>query len=307
MLVLTGSLLGWPALDAGATANPGLQRRRITVDGRRRAYYVHQPRGERSSSPRPAVVVLHGHGGTARSARRISRMDAKADDAGFIALYPEGSSWRSIPWRSWNAGHCCGYAMQAGLDDVAFLRAVIDDAVGREGIDPARVYVTGISNGGMMAYRLGCEHADRIAAIAPVAGSLGQDGCGFSGSVPAIVFHGTADDHVPYTGTARAIKDGRRELAVQTAVALWARANGCTSTAQSTTVGSVTQDTYCAGAAESEVILYTIEGGGHAWPGGARGWRFGASPTRDISATDLMWDFFERHSRSGQKKNAPSR
>jgi polyhydroxybutyrate depolymerase len=183
------------------------------------------------------------------------------------------------------------------VDDVGFIRALIDELVKARGIDPKRVYATGMSNGGMMTYRLGCELSDKIAAIAPVAGALNVENCAPTNPVSVIIFHGTADEHVLYNGgePIRKVDVHRRvDKPVSYALSFWVTRDGCTATPQRSEKGNICVQIYSGGTDGAEVALYTVNGGGHAWPGG-EAYLLGAEPTREISATDLMWDFFVRH------------
>jgi polyhydroxybutyrate depolymerase len=151
-----------------------------------------------------------------------------------------------------------------------------------------------------MTYRLACELADTIAAAAPVAGALNTPECRPAGPLPLIIFHGTADQHVRYEGGApRQTIDThqRSDASVADAVNFWIGNNGCAAGPDSEAHGTIIKQAYTACQAGSEVVLYSIQGGGHAWPGGQRGSRLGDEPTQEISATDLMWEFFARHPR----------
>src|SRR4030042_572429 len=126
----------------------------------------------------PLVIVLHGGGGNAQSTAGMTGMNVKADSSGVIAVYPNGNGRLSDEkLLTWNAGNCCGYALDNNIDDVAFIRSLIDDLQSKLAIDQSRVYATGISNGGMMSYLLACQLSDKIAAIAPVAGTMGMNSC----------------------------------------------------------------------------------------------------------------------------------
>lgn len=270
----------------------------LTIQGRRRTYLLHHPASHPDASRLPLVLVLHGGMGTARGIQRVSGMNAAADREGFIAAYPQGSSWGGRGRGTWNAGGCCGYAMHQQVDDVAFLRAVIDDIERRDRTDPARVYVTGISNGGMMAYRMACEAAERISAIAPIAGAMHAPSCAPTHPVALAIFHGTADRHVPYEGgRGRAARQERVDPSVASAVAFWTAHNRCAAPAEAALRGAVEQETYRGCDGGIEVTLYRLIGQGHAWPGGRRSWWLGDRPSRALSATDTMWEFFRRHRR----------
>jgi polyhydroxybutyrate depolymerase len=275
------------------------QEHSIRVGGLQRTYAVHLPNGREPAGPSALVVVFHGGGGNAANAARMTGMDAKADREGFIVAYPNGTGPRADILLTWNAWRCCGPALDRNVDDIAFVRAMVQ-AISREhAIDPRRIYATGMSNGGMLAYRVGCEAADVFAAIAPVAGALDTEDCKPVERVSVIAFHGLADQHVPFEGGAPRTsfdRHARVDNSVQYAMDFWKRRNGCEAKPASSTKGHVRHDAYaCAGG--TAVELYAIEGQGHAWPGGQKGRRAGNvdEPTSEISATDAMWDFFARH------------
>lgn len=271
--------------------------RAVNIQGKTRRYLLHQPASV--AHPAALVIVLHGHGGNARQARAVSRMNGVSDREGFLAAYPNGTGWMNLPPLSWNAGYCCGYAANTRVDDVAFISALIDDASRVFPVDPGQVYATGISNGGMMAYRLGCELSGKIAAIAPVAGALGVSNCSPKEPVSLIVFHGTADEFVRYEGgKSPSDSNGRIDPSVADSVRRWVEQDRCASSSQRQQKGNIRKEEYDHCAQNSAIAVYTLNGASHAWPGGAPGWRFGAVPTRELSASDVMWEFFRRHPRS---------
>ncbi len=269
----------------------------LTVGQQGRTYLLHLPPVYDGKRSLPLVIVLHGGGGNAPGAVRMTGFSEKADKEGFVVVYPNGSGRLKTRLLTWNSGNCCGYAMDKNVDDVGFIRALVDELVKTRSIDPKRVYVTGMSNGGMMTYRLGCELSDRIAAIAPVAGALNVENCQPADPVSVIIFHGTADEHVLYNGGEPVQKVDRHfrvDNSVSYAVSFWLKHNGCSETARRSEKGSIRTEIYSGGKDGAEVVLYTVNGGGHAWPGG-QAYLLGSEPTKEISATDLMWDFFARH------------
>ncbi len=281
-----------------AELKPGNYKQTIVFDGRARAWNLHLPTAITARKPLPLVVVLHGGGGNSENAERMSGMSAKADREGFIVVYPDGTGRLGEVVLTWNVGNCCGYALDNNVDDVGFIRALVEQLVSDYPVDRARVFVTGISNGGMMAYRLACELADRIAGIAPVAGALNGE-CKPSAPVSVVIFHGTADWHVLYEGGApktRTDPHDRVDQSVAYAVSFWVNHNACAPDPQKKQAGDVVAEIYSPCRNDSSVALYTIVGGGHAWPGG-RGTVIGDEPSRSISATDVMWDFFAAHPR----------
>ena len=249
----------------------------FVFDGLRRIYYVHVPSSYDGTKPVPLVIVLHGYTGNARGIESLTGFSAKADEEGFIVVYPEGVAQR------WNVGFG---RLKFDTDDVGFINELINRLEQKYVIDPNRIYVTGFSNGAMMAYLLGAELSDRIAAIAPVAGSIGSMTYGLeqipepSQPVSVIVFHGTADTSVPYEG------DGF--LSVAESVAFWVKCDGCSTIPQNETMSdrNVIISIYTGGANSTEVVLYTLVGLDHSWPRQTIG---------VIEATDIIWDFFASH------------
>ncbi|MBI2195276.1 MAG: hypothetical protein HYU43_02785 [Armatimonadetes bacterium] len=299
LCLLTSASAERPAGDA---LRPGNYTRAIEVQNRDRTYLVHVPPSYDGAKPFPAVLAFHGGGTNAESMAQFSGLDEKADTAGFIAVYPNGSGL--LPRvLTWNAGNCCGYALKHQIDDVAFTRALLDDLVKAVQIDPRRIYATGMSNGAMMAYRLASELSDRIAAIAAVGGPMGTETCNPRRPVPVIHFHGTADEFAPFHGGV-----GKKSLSkthfysVDDSIRAWVQANECPSEAQTAELPDraddgtkVSRRIYGPGKNDAEVVLILIEGGGHTWPGRQpRITSLGVS-TRDISANDLLWEFFEKH------------
>jgi polyhydroxybutyrate depolymerase len=219
-----------------------------------------------------------------------------ADAEGFVVAYPDGTPTSGV--QTWNTGGLRGALARNKPDDVRFLEAVIDDIESCCKIDPARIYATGMSNGGMMCYRLGNELSHRIAAVAPVAGTLALEKVKPARPLPLLHFHGTADTIVPYDRPARS--GASRFIAFQSApesVRLWAEATGCGRDPVIEEVKEVKgsrKHTY-RGETGGEVILYQLEGAGHVWPGQPFPLGLIRSEMR-INANALMWEFFKRHS-----------
>ncbi|HEX4235526.1 MAG TPA: PHB depolymerase family esterase [Caldimonas sp.] len=272
--------------------------RSVRVGGQERAYEIDLPAPGTPGRPLPVVLVFHGGGGSAASVRTQTRMSVKAAAEGFIAVYPQGSGGVAGKLRTWNSGTCCGWAMQHRVDEMAFVAAVLDDLGNVVAIDRTRVYTTGISNGGMMAYQVACALADRVTAIAVVAGEMTVPGaaCRPARPVSVLVIHGTADRNLPFDGG-----PGARALAVhdvksvRSAIDFWRDHDGCADAATSERTGAVTRTRYPGCSGNSEVELITIDGGGHSWPGGERLARFLDPPSDALDASDEIWRFFARH------------
>lgn len=264
--------------------------------GRTRSYLLHAPEKLDPRTPSALLVMLHGGGGSGTHAMKSTGFNALADEKGFLAAYPNGTGFSDNALLTWNAGSCCKYAMDNNIDDVGFMRALVADVSARYAVDPARVYVAGFSNGAMMAYRLACEAPDLFAAAASVSGILSVDTCEPSRPIPLIIFHGTKDENVPYfggVGKKAIVKDQRPPIS--DSVNLFADMFHCAPVEQMDINENVRLDAHKGCDAGSEVLLYTINGGGHAWPGGTRVFSLEDSPSDAMDATRLMWDFFEKH------------
>lgn len=271
---------------------------RLDVGGRTRTALIHVPQDIDPGKPLPLVIVLHGGGGDAASAAKQTGLSVIADREKFIVAYPNGTSRLfSNRFLTWNAGACCDYAQKNNVDDVGFIRAMIADIQRKHAIDSKRIYATGISNGGMMSYRLACEMSDVLAAIAPVA-AVQITRCTPSQPVSVIHFHGTADQNVLINGGVgtKALNDDVRPP-VADSIRFWARHDAC-GPAQSTRNGHIHRDDYQACSRGTEVVYILITGGGHAWPGGQQMLRLLDKPTDEISASDTLWDFFRTHPKS---------
>jgi polyhydroxybutyrate depolymerase len=257
-------------------------------DGLERQFHVHVPRGYDPARPTPVVLNLPGLSETADMQEALTVMTPKADAAGFVVVYPSSVNL------SWNAGTCCGYAAQNHVDDIGFVRAMLDDLEARLCVDARRVFVTGMSNGGMMSHRIACELADRVAAVAPVAGSLVVQTCTPARPISVMHFHGTADPLVPFTGWFPAIPV-QAFPAVPDVLAGWAARDGCdASPLPFLQKDDTTCERWSGCRGATSVELCTVDGGGHTWPGGLPVPGLGKT-TWAISATDMMWDFFREH------------
>lgn len=261
----------------------------IAVGGTTRTYIVYRPADLPASAP--LVVMLHGGYGSASQAERSYHWDAEADAGHFLVAYPDGLD------RAWNTGGgCCGAPGRAGADDVGFITAMVSAISRALPVDASRVYATGISNGGIMAYTLACR-TTVFAAIGPdSATQLG--GCQHPVPVSVIAIHGTADHNIPYNGgpgdgTARI--DGPPVPAVN---AGWRRVDQCAPPVASV-AGPVT-DSVAKCPAGRDVELVTIAGAGHQWPGATAKPALQKllrldPPSTALDATAVIWRFFAAH------------
>jgi len=278
---------------------PGDYERFINFGGRRRRYLVHVPVGYKKTSSAPLVLVFHGGGGSAGNMPFTTRMNEKSESEGFIAVYPDGTGLNKRKHHSFNVGPGYGYAWQHKINDVGFVKSLLDDVAKLFNIDAKRVYSTGYSNGAMMSYRLASEMPERIAAIAPIGGALSPGWLAFKKPVSVIHFHGLKDNFFPFEGNkGRSIlpKSTWSTFApVEETLAWYIKNNGCPkSPSREHRKGNAVCKVYGPCKGGSEVVLWTILDGGHTWPGGRGGGNLGKVST-DISANDLMWEFFKKH------------
>ena len=275
-----------PADDGAGARPPGAHTYRIDTDEGPREYRLYRP-ADLDRSP-TLVVMLHGGGGSARQAERAYGWDDVADREGVLVAYPDGVG------RTWNAGGgCCGQAARDDVDDVGFLLALIDELVTADDVDPARTYVTGMSNGAMLSYALACS-TGVVAAIAPVAGTMLAD-CPSPGPVSVLHIHGSADDNVRFDGGLGAGAGRIDGPPVPSVIEQWRAVDGCTPPTV-TTVGAVQNSvSYCAEG--REVQLTTVEGAGHQWPGSDVVRDSADPPSAQLDATETIWRFFEANPR----------
>ena len=234
------------------------------------------------------VVMLHGGTQTADQAAVMSSFDGEAEDGRFLVAYPNGVG------RTWNAGRCCGQAARLGVDDVGFVGAVVQAVAAEDRVDSARVFATGISNGGLLAYRLAVERSNLFAAIAPVAASDLTTG---EPALPVSVLHihGLVDQHVPYQGGVGAKSLQRVDYRpVREVVRRWVGVNGCEPEPVLASDGRVTTETWSGPGADVELV--TLSATGHWWPGGR------IDTVRRVplafDATAAIWAFFASHPRA---------
>lgn len=283
-----------PLTDAGSTAHT------ITVNGQQRTFRLYRPASVSTTAPTPLVVMLHGALGTGKQAEDSYGWDAKADAAHFIVAYPDGLN------RSWAvSNNCCGPPAANHVDDVAFITQMVQAISDQLSIDKNRIYVSGISNGGALAYRLACN-TDVFAAIGPDSTDLLGD-CPSPKPISVIHIHGLADTTFPFMGgPGKRNNTGQGKYpsdtsgpAIPDLIATWRKVDSCPDPTTSTS-GAVT--TYIADCPNGRSVeLVTIDGAGHQWPGGAPEKPAAEllvqldPPSTALNATDTIWDFFSKH------------
>ena len=291
---VTAVFLGLLIAGAGRIQAAESQSYHLSDGARDRTYLLYRPASLSRQTSVPLVIMLHGGFGSGKQAESSYHWDELADQQGFIVAYPDGIR------HSWNAGGiCCGPALRDNVDDVGFLTRLIRAVSQTENVDPGRVYLTGMSNGAAMTYRYACEGTYPIAAIGPVAGSFSFS-CSMPHPVSVIAVHGLDDRHVPFAGGqgTKGVTKGSW-LAVPQTLGLFRSADSCQP--PTTLKEGLVQTTASHCAQSREVVLITVEGAGHQWPGGKP--KTGIiqrilrsdPPSTALDATATLWRFFQKH------------
>lgn len=294
------------AFSAGAREfGPGRYAVSIAEGGYDREYSVHVPTGYRAGRALPLVLLLHGAGGSGKTMLDRNGWASKADREGFLAVAPDGLpafpdrpvDFRRNP-RVWNSGQLRSDGPHATIDDVRFLTAVLDDIARRLGVDPARVFVAGHSNGGGMVFRLAAEQSRRLSAIASVSALCWVDDPRPARAVPTLVIIGREDPLVPLAGgqTRSPWGDSKRVPPLAQNLAIWAKAMGCTSRPELfSRDGGVEVQRYRGLGGKTVLVSKVIDGQGHTWPGlddHALPVEVVGPVSLRMNATDAVWDFF---------------
>lgn len=249
-----------PAADPSPT-EPSSEDRQVTVDGTERAYRVVTPPGDGAV---PAVVAIHDAGNTIDGIVEATQLQREAIRNEFAVAFPAAAEAAE---RTWNAGFCCGVGPSVGLDDLAFLDAVVDEMAADERVDADRVYLAGVSNGAVMAYQYACERAERVAGVGSVAGTMNPESCQPAEPVSVLEIHGTDDDVVPFDGGAMPdfVQATRPAVSAEALVGHWAEANSCSEEPATNADDPVTRTTWEQCGAGTRVELIAIDGAGHTW------------------------------------------
>ncbi len=262
-----------------ATVEPLNTERTLIVDGQKRSYLLHIPSGLISGAETAVVFVFHGLNETSVSIQATTEMDAVADANGFVVAYPAGYGG------AWNAT-CCGGAVASNINDIGFIRQMIDDIGIIVPVDSKRIYATGFSNGALLTYRIACEMSDTFAAVAPVAGSLVTHPCEPQEAVSLIHMHGMQDDLVPYEGGPSPVVPDLVFLSVPESVATWAKLDGCNDLPDVKKEGLLIYTNYSNCKPGVGVELITSEVGTHGWPS-----KYVMTPP----LSEIIWEFFSAH------------
>jgi len=270
----------------------------IIVDGLERTFIVNLPPNYNNAADFSLVIAMHGGGGSGRQFDSTSRLSTKANAENFIIVFPDGNKGAGpLGIRTWNAGGCCGAAVTNNVNDVKFIRNLIDELVANYKINPKKVYATGHSNGGMLSYRLACEAADKIAAIAPNGCSMSLlSPCNASRPVPVLHMHSVLDTQVPYMGGVGTGISNTYFPPLDSVLNVWSNRNGCNNSPQIVVNNSqykLTRWNSCSN--NGSIQYYLTQDGGHGWPGGLPGGPNSDVPSVVIDANNLLWNFFQQH------------
>jgi len=248
----------------------------VSHDGRERTYVMHVPSGYSGAQPVAVVLDFHGYGSSGAGQMGVSGFRELSDQHGFVAVYPDGVGG------SWHVNGCCGQAAQENLDEIGAVRAIVADVIAQVCVDPARIYASGISQGGGMAHHVGCLAADVFAAVAPVSSDLRTEPCTPSRPISELSFRGTADTLSLYEGgPVGPVGMQYQSIGAQATLERWRTIDACSGAVEP--VLDVCE-TFAACAAGTEVTLCSIPGGGHVL--------YSNPIDFDIAAT--AWAMFER-------------
>lgn len=279
-----------PSTDTNTPiTKPGDYRFAIQHEGRTRTYRVHVPPGYSPAEPAPLLVALRP-GGSAAPDGGMDSLVRESDRQGFVTVFPD--AWRSRDGAAWNAGTCCG-AQTARVNDVGFIENVVNTVFRQASISRLHIYAAGLSDGGMMAYRLACELPRVFTAVASVGGTDNTVNCTPDKPVSILHLHARNDTRVPFDGLANA--KGPSLTSVPATAQKWAKLDGCMETPQPVLqeAGATCEAyNYCRG--QAEVRLCTTETGGHSWPGAPKH-APGETPSQALSASRTIWAFFSAH------------
>lgn len=287
-IALLPVLVFWLTLQLSDTSNG-----RLVSSGENREYLLYVPQSYNPESPVPLVVSIHGFSDWPAHHSRMTGWNKIAEEEGLIVVYPSGTGYP----KRWRMPQYDGNE-EGTMKDVLFISDLIDELQLKYNIDPSRVFVNGLSNGGGMSYVAGCFLSNRIAAVGGVAGyyNFPLENCTPERALPTIAFHGTADPIVSYYGNRTDTSDYTSPN-----VAEWIRSlaqlNGCSlEPAQLEAPELVSGIWYSGCNGNADVKFYTIEGGGHTWPGGKPlpKWITGIT-YKDLPATRLIWEFYQQH------------
>lgn len=276
--------------------NNSSNKKTITVNNIARSYYIFLPPSYNPQKSYPVLFVFHGGLRNAKSVLETTRFRDYQSKYDFILIAPNGlGRFNKETFLTWNAGHCAGYAHDTKADEPGFINSIIEQTANAYSIDRKRIYLTGMSNGAMLCYKLADRISDEIAGIAPVSGSMNYKLLKTKKPIPVVIFHGTADSRVLYNGGIPRNffeEKTRVDEPISYAVNFWVKNNKCDAKPIILKEKNIIIDKYTNCKSNANVVLYTIIGGGHSWPGGKKDWLLGDKPYMEINASKIILDAF---------------
>lgn len=283
---------------------PGEYRCELSHNSLVRTYRVNIPGGMAGMEKWPLVLALHGSGTHAGTMEAFTGLTEFAAEQNFVVVYPNGTG-RTRTTLSWNVRNFNSHAAKQNVDDVGFISALLDELLSTLPIDPGQVFVTGFSNGAMLAYSLASSLAERICAIGPVSGPMLLEECHPTRPMPICHIHGTLDDFAPLEGGI-----GKKSLSktifppFRKTLHQWVAANRCENVETSESFDPVYEDgthivrsIYRGNDPHSEIQFYEVQGGGHTWPGRESIFTILGKSTKNLDANRVLWQFFQEHRR----------
>lgn len=291
----------WLRRDTSTSAPdaPGNHTLVIEHNGQQRAFLIHVPQHYRKETAAPLLLAFHGGGGDMNhmATDRYYGLISLSEKHGVVVAFPNGySNLRSGKLATWNAGRCCAAARDEGSDDVGFVRQLVETVSNQLHIDRTQIFATGMSNGGMLSYRLACEMADTFTAIAAVAGTDNTLTCSPATPVSILHIHARNDDRVLFNGGAgkkfRNPASVTEFTSVPATISKWQKLHGCPASPQRVLeVAGAYCERYAHCQGDTAVQLCVTETGEHSWPGGSKP-RSDEPPSQALSANEVMWAFF---------------
>jgi polyhydroxybutyrate depolymerase len=289
--------------EAFAADSVEFVQRSLPSGGKQRQYLVYKP-PHRSPQPQPLLIAFHGARGTAEGFEKISHLGKVAKREGFVLVYPDAFE------KHWNDGR---KEIAPGVDDIAFVDALLESLAREFNTDSKRTYATGFSNGGLFSYRLACERPGKFAAVAPVGANMGlalSKTCKPALPTPLLSIVGDKDPLMPFNGGRLTGPFGAGNhglaLSAEETLAFWVAQNKCKDAKPATRKGAVGQDgtsadrtVYAQCAGGSNVAQFVVREGGHTWPGGwqyLRQWIIGKT-SQELDASQAVWDFVSQYHR----------
>lgn len=281
----------------------------LEIDSIDRRYGIYIPTNYSKNNLYPIVFLFHGGGGNALQFESTINYTNLAEKEKIILIYPQGSGYLSKEkLLTYNANFCCGSSLQRDINETKFILKIIEEINSTYSINSKKIYATGFSNGAIMSHQIGIELSNIFTAIAPVSSQIGGQATSNSNfwtpkknptnKISVLIINGLEDENVPYFGGKPITKTHVYQWnSTNDSMNYWTNANNCKNTSSIININNLaTKTTFCNNQTYS-VELITIKDGTHSWPGGKESREGAAIPSQAISATNVTWEFFKKHSK----------